>query len=258
MDDWYKIAVEEERLKLLSSLDNEAQLIKEASWSGFLKTIPVWIIAAVLALSHGNNKEAVKEQILEKYQLNTNQYAILDQTISNSSSIENILEAIRQDKERKQIEENKLPQQLQQPNQNQQNQQVKNQQPAINNISMNEFVTHVLQHEGLADPRQTPVRITFKHMREWDTLYGYPVYKGPKKPGTDNFFYMQNPADVRKVVNKVFMNYAENPQKWGLHKNPTIKSAIHKFDQSNATAKLDYFKKHIKGFDENAPLRSLL
>ena len=115
MNDWYKIAVEEERLKLLSSLDNETQLIKEASWSGFLKTIPVWIIAAVLALNHGGNKETVKEQISEKYQLNVNQYAILDQSISNSSTVESILEAIRQDKENKSIEAltPQLPPQLQ-------------------------------------------------------------------------------------------------------------------------------------------------
>jgi len=244
MNNWYKIALEEEKLRLLSSLD------KEAGWSGFLKTIPIWIIAAVLALNHGN-KETVKEQISQEYQLNVNQYAILDQTISNSSTVESILEAIRQDKENKKIEENKLPLQIK-------NQQPKQPKQSTTNISMNEFITHVLHHEGLADPRQTPVRITFKHMREWDTLYGYPLYKGPKKPGTENFFYMQNPEDVRKVVTKVYMNYLENPQKWGLHNNPTIKAAVHKFDQSNAKGKLDYFKKHIKGFDENAPLKSLL
>jgi hypothetical protein len=95
-------------------------------------------------------------------------------------------------------------------------------------------------------------------MRNWDTILGYPVYKGPKSPERQNFFYVKNPNDVKPLTTQVFMNYIKDPQKWRLPRNPTIGQAIHIFDQSGANDKIAYLKKSIPSFNENAPLKSLL
>jgi hypothetical protein len=126
-----------------------------------------------------------------------------------------------------------------------------------NKVNMSDFITHLLKHEGL-ETRQTPIRITFKHMRNWDTILGYPVYKGAKPPERQNFFYVKNPNDVKPLTTQVFLNYLKDPLRWRLPRNPTIGQAIRVFDQSGASDKIAYLKKAIPNFNENAPLKSLL
>jgi hypothetical protein len=250
MENWYKIALTEERLKILSI--TEEQLLKEAGMSDILKSIPVWIISAVMALSTGKSEGAIKEQTLEKFNLNKDQYSYLEKVISNRSTVDEIIAAVRQKQNKVQDQDQEQVSKADQTNK----EQVNKEQPKVT-VKMNEFIDHLLIHEGL-EPRQTPIRITFQHMRNWDHILGYDVYKGHKPKDRQNFFYVKNPNDVKPVTTKAFMNYLKDPQRWKLPKNPTIGQAIRVFDQSGSDDKITYLKKSIPNFNENAPLKSLL
>ena len=102
MENWYKLALEEERLKILATLSND-QLTKEAGLSDILKSIPIWVISAVMALSSGKSEGAVKDQIAEKFNLNQNQFSYLEKIISNKSSVDEIISAVRQNQLNKEM-----------------------------------------------------------------------------------------------------------------------------------------------------------
>ena len=124
--------------------------------------------------------------------------------------------------------------------------------------SFSNILNLILKHEGLA-PKQTPFRITNPEMRRWDKIHGFKIDKNSKKPTErQNFIYLENPADVPKAVKKQFVNYATNPEKYGLKSDVTLKDAIAKFDQSGASGKISYLLKNIPNLDLNQPLRNLI
>ena len=253
MESWFKIALEEERLKISSQGD---QILKEASLSDMFKSIPAYIVSAVMAINSGMAEDLVKQQTTERYRLNQEQYDALEKTISNNSTVEDIIEIINQEREKKRTteeEQKKLQQIQQQKTYQQQLQKLQNQ----NKINLDELVNHIITQEGLVK-KQTPFKITHHKMRFWDTFLDFPILKGRKPWGRENFIFLRNPADVPKAIKQQFLEYKKNPSKYGLKENPTLGQAIRKFDQSNARGKISYLKKYMPNFNENTPLKDLI
>ena len=113
----------------------------------------------------------------------------------------------------------------------------------------------IIRHEGL-EPFQTPFRITFPEMRQWNTIHGYPINKEivPSK-GRENFIYLQNQEDLIPAVIKQFENYMNKPKNYGLPDKPTLEEAIRIFDQTGANGKLDFLK--TQGIDTSLSLEEI-
>jgi len=131
------------------------------------------------------------------------------------------------------------------------------------NITLEKFITTVLQHENLL-PKQTPFLITNEEMKNWNTIHGFeidhvrPTYEERLKLKVPSFIFLKNPQDVYPAVATQFKNYAYNPHKYKLPPVPTIKDAIFVFDQSNPNGKIKYIQQKIPNININAPLSSLL
>jgi len=125
-----------------------------------------------------------------------------------------------------------------------------------NNGSADDFVSAILQHEGLLSG-QTPFRITNDAMANWDTIHGFRVNRRIVKPADrQNFIYLEDPKQVPLAVKEQFKKYADVPGNYGLPRNPTVAQAIAKFDQTGAKGKLKYLQD--RGFDPNELLANLL
>jgi len=136
-------------------------------------------------------------------------------------------------------------------------------QPPKANISLDDIVKIMLQHENLA-PKQTPFRITNETMKNWNTIQGFeidkvnPSYQERVKSRRQNFIFLKNPNDVYPAVVKQIKAYIANPAKYKLPQNFTIKDMIYKFDQSNASGKIDFIKKNMPNINLDAPMSSLV
>lgn len=125
-------------------------------------------------------------------------------------------------------------------------------------LNFNHVINLILQHEGLL-PKQTPFRITNPEMKRWNNILGFKVDKSEiPPPERKNFIFLENPNDVPKAVRKQFQNYANNPSKYGLKPNVTLKDALAKFDQSGVKGKIEFLLKNIPNLDLNKPLKEFL
>jgi len=130
-------------------------------------------------------------------------------------------------------------------------------QPATS-TKFNSILNLILKHEGLIEG-QTPFRITNPEMKKWDRIHGFKIDKIAEKPmGRENFLFLQNPADVSKAVKKQFENYANNPTRYGLKPNVSLKDALAKFDQSGVRGKISYLLKNIPDLDLDQPLKKYI
>lgn len=248
MENWYKIALREEL-----RTEQQEEILKEAGFKDILKSIPAWLVSAVMAVSNGISVDTVKEKIQQQYHLDQNQYRMMEKTISNRSSIEDILEAVRIEKQRKQDYLNELADKEQQKAYNQMKPFPQQKQTRM---TLDELTKYILKQEGVHG-RQTPFRITSHEMRDWDTFQGFPVYHGKVPLREHNFIHLKNPEDVPKAVKRQFLSYKEDPHEFRLGNNPTVGQAIRVFDQSNAEGKLAYLRKYMPNFNENFPLKQL-
>ena len=125
-------------------------------------------------------------------------------------------------------------------------------------VNFNDVIKLITKHEGLEEG-QTPFRIVNPTMKSWDTILGFKIDKDAQKEvNRQNFIYLENPSDVPKAIKKQFENYANNPRKYGLSSNVTLKDAIAKFDQTGANGKINYLLKNIPNLDINQPLKKLI
>jgi len=134
---------------------------------------------------------------------------------------------------------------------------------AKQNVSLNNLVDVILQHEDLI-PKQTPFLITSEKMRQWDHIHGKfetdkinPSYQERVKLGRQNFIFLKNPNDVFPAVVTQLKKYVANPAYYELPPNPTIKDAIYVFDQTGANGKIKYIQQKLPNINVNAPLSSL-
>ncbi|HUU89152.1 MAG TPA: hypothetical protein VMX17_15565 [Candidatus Glassbacteria bacterium] len=133
-----------------------------------------------------------------------------------------------------------------------------NQPMPVKNVSMDEFVNAIIQHEGLL-PGQTPFRYTNQTMRRWDTIHGFPIDKvSPRPSNRNNFIFLKNKEDVPKAVRKQFENYINFPQRYGWQRQPSIQQSISKFDQTGASGKMSFLKKKFPSIDFSQPLSTIL
>lgn len=119
---------------------------------------------------------------------------------------------------------------------------------AIKRSRADEFVDAILQHEKVV-PFQTPLRITSPEMRGWQHIKGYPVRRGPKPAGRENFFFVPDQRMVPMATKQQFMDYITQPNHYGLSPRLTVSEAINKFDQTGAPGKLEFMRQ--RGFDPN-------
>ena len=125
-------------------------------------------------------------------------------------------------------------------------------------FNLNQFIKNVLAHERLI-PKQTPFRITNPAMKYWKHVLGFPIEHHSKVPARrKNFIFLKNPQDVFPAVKKLFEEYANNPIKYGLSEDATIRDAIQIFDQTNAENKIEYLTRTVPGFDADLPLKKIL
>ena len=118
------------------------------------------------------------------------------------------------------------------------------------------IINIIMSHEGL-EPKQTPVRITSRKMRNWDHVLGFDIDKNYQRdPARGNFFYLQDASKVDDLIKKIFRLYSIYPQKYGLPRKPTLKQCIHKFDQTGAKGKIAYLKKKLPTLNIDTPIEN--
>ena len=127
----------------------------------------------------------------------------------------------------------------------------------IEKFDIDTLVKYVLIQEGLL-PFQTPFRITSPAMANWNTILGFPISHDPKPDGRTNFIFLKNQDDVAKAVKQQFINYSENPIKYGLPENPTVGNAINIFDQSGTRNKIKYLEEKIPDFNKDELLKDII
>lgn len=255
--DWYKTA---------QTLDS---LRKESSLKDIFTSIPMWLSVALVAILSGS---AIQNTV-EKYNLSQEQKNQLEYTVKNKAIMDRLQEGYETYKKTHTylpakytqlpkglpIEEpsvrkdtSSLPTTTSPKSHRQDAEQQKIE------VKLPIVVKHMVDHEGLV-PHQTPFKITNPEMRKWTRIMGFPVNKHPKAPrDRRNFFYLKNHQDVIPAVTKLLESYANNPEKYNLPDNPTLRQAIRKFDQTNATHKIRYLKEQIPDLDLDRPLSDFL
>jgi len=124
-------------------------------------------------------------------------------------------------------------------------------------FNLDTVIKYIIIHEGLV-PFQTPFRITNPVMREWNTILGFKIKKDNIPEDRNNFIFLVNQDDVLKAVKQQFLNYNNNPSKYGLPNNPTIENAIRLFDQSGANGKIIFLESNIPTFDPSIHLNDIV
>lgn len=218
-------------------------ILVEAGWR---ENITTGILAAILMIFGGSTLKAAADRnnVKEKDLLNAMQ---------DRPTIEKVYEIYKDNQETpiKSIPEIKRPQMP--------NIQLEKQKPNLHQqISFDDILNTVLRHEALLNG-QTPFRITNPSMKKWNTIHGFEIDKNPQAPSNrQNFIFLKNPQEVPLAVKKQFVNYANNPQKYGLPNNPTLEDAIRTFDQSGSNGKMNFIKKNLPVVDFKIPLISYL
>jgi len=127
-----------------------------------------------------------------------------------------------------------------------------------NNINLDILVDLIIQHEGLIKG-QTPFRISHPIMREWNNIHGFEIDKNIVKPkNRENFIFLKNPNDVKPAIKKQLIKYVNNPSRYQLPNNPTIKDALTKFDQTGAKGKMEFIAQKLPSINFNIPLASII
>lgn len=249
-EDWYKKA------QMFDSLR------KEAGLKDVFKNIPLWLSFALVAILSGS----AIENTVKQYNLSEQQRIQLEETMKNKELMNKIHDTYQNIQIDYQPEVKANPvssphiEQNQQNQQNQQNEQrdLPKSRPVGQPVKLNTIVAHMLKHENLL-PHQTPFRITNKEMRRWNKIMGFPVNKQPNAPpNRKNFIFLKNHQDVVPAVTKLLENYANDPGRYGLPNNPTLRQAIKKFDQTNSIYKIKFLKEEIPHLNIDKPLKDFL
>jgi len=240
-EDWYKKA------QMFDSLR------KEAGLKDIFKNIPLWLSFALVAVLSGS----AIENTVRQYNLSEQQRIQLEETVKNKELMNKLHEAYQNPQIDYQPEVKANP--INSPN-IEQKEQIKQKEtpkakPAGQSVKLHTIVTHILKHENLL-PHQTPFRITNREMRRWNRIMGFPVNKQPNAPSNrKNFIFLKNHQDVVPAVTKLLENYANDPGRYGLPNNPTLRQAIKKFDQTNSIYKIKFLKEEIPHLNVDKPLK---
>lgn len=221
------------------------EILREAGWR---ENIATGLLAAILMVFGGSTLKSAADK-------NHIKVEDLLKAMQDRPTVEKVYEIYTENQE-PYAEERELDdiQKIQMP-QVPKNPQIK---PKADKTEFNNIIQAILQHESLV-PGQTPFRITNPNMKKWNKIHGFQIDKNPEAPmNRQNFIFLKNPNEVPIAVKKQFENYAYNPQKYGLPKNPTLEDALRLFDQTGAKGKMAFIKNKFPFIDFQTPLLSLL